>query len=140
MQNTTPILVPDGDTDGSRFTSTFLGFKTWIPSDHPHQGSPAETIVEAVRVGDLAKVASLVADTSYSPNDYLERALMAAVTADQLEIGRYLLDHGANMEKRVLHIMTGSYAAMNNSLPFLKLFVERGWDVNSVELGRTALL
>lgn len=44
------------------------------------------------------------------------------------------------IEKPVLCIGTGSYAAMEKSLPFLKLFVERGWDVNYIELGRTALL
>ena len=150
MQNTTPVPVPDGDlqrsADGSRiyvfpgFTTTDPGFKTWIPSDHRPWRSPAETIEEAVRAGDLAKVTSLVADASYSPDEYLERALIAAVKEDQLEIGRYLLDHGAVMEKPVLHTMPGRYASMEKSLPFFKLFVERGWDVNSVERGRTALL
>ncbi|OBT59855.1 hypothetical protein VE03_10631, partial [Pseudogymnoascus sp. 23342-1-I1] len=139
MQNTTPIPVPDGNTGSSGFTSTFSGFKTWTPRDDPPWRNPAETIIEAVRAGDLAKVTSLVADESYSPDEYLERALIAAVKEDQLEIGRYLLDHGAMIEKPVLRIRTGSYAVMEKSLPFFKLFVERGWDVNYVELGRTAL-
>ena len=126
MQNTTPVPVPDGDlqrsADGSRiyvfpgFTTTDPGFKTWIPSDHPWR-SPSEAIEEAVRAGDLAKVTSLVADASYSPDEYLERALIAAVMADELEIGRYLLDHGALMDKPVLHIMPGSYASKEESLP-----------------------
>lgn len=119
------------------------GFKEYNPSDHPPWGSPAETIVEAIGAGDLAKVSSLVADASYSPAGYLEIALTAAVRADQLEIGRYLLDHGARMDKPahpLIRVLTGSSAATNTSLPFLKLFVERGWDVNFINVGRTALL
>ncbi|OBT66956.1 hypothetical protein VE03_04272 [Pseudogymnoascus sp. 23342-1-I1] len=131
MQNTPPMHVPDNNAQ--------LRFKEWVPSDHTPWVSPAETIECAVRAGDLAKVASLVADKSYSPDKYLERALIVAVRDGQLEIGRYLLDHGANMEKPVLHIMPGSYASMEKSLPFFKLFVERGWDVNSIGHSRTAL-
>lgn len=103
---------------------------------------PAETIVDAVRAGDLAKVASLVADTSYSPPNYLELALTAAVIADKLEIGRYLLDHGAKMDRPAnpaIRILPGSYAAKKKSLPFLKLFIEHGWDVNFTDHNRTAL-
>ncbi|OBT38970.1 hypothetical protein VE00_10818 [Pseudogymnoascus sp. WSF 3629] len=97
-------------------------FKTWIPSDHPLWGSPAETIVEAVRAGDLAKVASLVADASYSPADYLERALIAAVRADQLEIRRYLLDHGAEMDKpRAIYHLLGQINRIHLSLLPLSL-------------------
>jgi hypothetical protein len=130
MQSTTPIPVHPG-------------FKTWSPSDDPPRVNPAETIEEAVRAGDFAKVASLVADASYSPPDYLERALIAAVRAKQLEIGRYLLDHGAKMDKPVkplIHKMPGSYAARNESLPFLKLFIEYGWDINFTDVTGTALL
>lgn len=79
MQNTTPIPVPDGNTGGSGFTSTFSGFKTWTPSNGPPWRNLAETIIEALCAGDLAKVASLVADESYSPDEYLERTLIAAV-------------------------------------------------------------
>ncbi|OBT86429.1 hypothetical protein VE02_05308 [Pseudogymnoascus sp. 03VT05] len=132
MQNTTPVPVPDGDllirADGSRiyvyprFTCTSPDFKTCNPSDHPPRASPVDAILEAVRAGDLAKVTSLVADASYSPDEYLERALIAAVKEDQLEIGRYLLDHGAVMDKPVLRIMPGNYASRNKSLPFMKLF------------------
>ncbi|KFZ24376.1 hypothetical protein V502_01133 [Pseudogymnoascus sp. VKM F-4520 (FW-2644)] len=109
------------------------------PSGRTPWGSPAETIVEAVRAGDLAKVASLVADASYSPDDYLEKALITAVEADKLEIGTYLLDHGANMKQPVLHTKPGRYASIEKSLPFFKLFVKYGWDVNTIERGRTAL-
>jgi hypothetical protein len=144
MQNTTWIPVPDGglqmSADGSRTSLQHAGFREWNRSDHPPRGSPVDTILEAVRAGDLAQVTSLVADASYSPDEYLERALITAVTADQLEIGRYLLDHGAVMDKPVLHTMPGNYAAKKKSLPFVKLFVERGWDVNSAERGITALL
>lgn len=147
MQNTTLIPVPDDDpqiiADGSR-SSAFIteepGLKDWRPSGRTPWVNPAATIIGAVRAGDLTKVASLVADESYSPDEYLERALIAAVKEDQLEIGRYLLDHGAIMEKPVLHTMPGRYASIDKSLPFFKLFVERGWDVNSIERGRTALL
>ena len=148
MNNTTPIPVPDDDSQMSADGSGTHGFISeqlspqleLLPSGRTPRGSPAETIVEAVRAGDLAKVASLVADASYSPDDYLEKALIAAVKADKLEIGRYLLDHGAIMEKSVLHTKPGRYASIEKSLPFFKLFVERGWDVNTIERGRTALL
>lgn len=155
MQNTTttPAPKPDGDiqrdADGKRiyvhetFTTTMSGFKQYNPSDHPPWGSPAETIVEAIDAGDLAKVSSLVADASYSPAGYLEIALITAVKADQLEIGRYLLDHGARMDKPpnpLVRVVPGSYAATFKSLPFLKLFVERGWDFNYLSGSLTALL
>jgi hypothetical protein len=142
MQNSTPIPVPDSNTGRSGFTSTFSGFKTWTPSDDPPRISPAETIECAVRAGDLAKVASLVADATYSPPNYLEAALVTAVMADKLEIGRYLLDHGAKMDRPAnpaIRIVPGSYAASEVSLPFLKLFVEHGWDVNFTFINRTAL-
>lgn len=147
MQNTTPVPVPDGNlqrtADGSRiyvferFTTTDPGFKS---CEHPPWGRPAQSIVEAVRAGDLAKVTSLVADPSYSPADYLEIALIAAISAGQLEIGRYLLDHGAVMDKPAPRMIPGMRASSEKSLPFLKLFVERGWDVNFIECDRTALL
>ncbi|OBT78149.1 hypothetical protein VF21_02715 [Pseudogymnoascus sp. 05NY08] len=146
MDNTTPIPVPDGDPQMSADSSRTYAFvyehprpKELLPSGRIPRVNPAKTIVEAVVVGDLAQVSSLVADASYSPDAYLERALIAAVKEDQLEIGRYLLDHGAKMEKPVLHIMPGRYASIENSLPFFKLFVERGWDINYIQHGRTAL-
>ncbi|OBT66999.1 hypothetical protein VE03_04244 [Pseudogymnoascus sp. 23342-1-I1] len=149
MQNTTPMPVPNDDSqmsaDGTG-TFTFIteepSPKEWLPSGRTSWASPAETIVDAVRAGDLAKVASLVADASYSPVNYLELALTAAVIADKLEIGRYLLDHGAKMDrpaKPIIRILPGSYAASEQSLPFLKLFIEHGWDINFTDCNRTAL-
>lgn len=44
------------------------------------------------------------------------------------------------MGKSVLHTMPGRYAPIEKYLPFFELFVECGWDINSVERGRTALL
>lgn len=149
MQNTTPILVledhPQINTDGSRtfaFVTEHPGPRILIPSPSCRTPSPAETIERAVRAGDLAKVASLVADASYSPPNYLELALLAAVMADKLEIGRYLLDHGAKLDRPAnprIRILLGSYAASQESLPFLKLFIEHGWDVNFTSIQRTAL-
>jgi ankyrin repeat protein len=113
-----------------------------LPSGRTPWVSPAETIEGAVRASDLAKVASLVADPSYSPPNYLELALNAAVMTDKLEIGRYLLDHGAKMDrpaKPAIRILPGSYAAREQSLPFLKLFIEHGWDVNFTDGDNTAL-
>jgi hypothetical protein len=149
MQNTTPTPVPDDNPQMSADVSKISTFITkppdsqeWRPSNRAPRIRLAETIECAVRAGDLAKVASLVADATYSPPNYLEAALIAAVMADKLEIGRYLLDHGAKMDRPAnpaIRIVPGSYAASEESLPFLKLFVEHGWDVNFTFINRTAL-
>ena len=139
--NDDPQMSADGST-ASTFITEEPGPKEWRPSGRTPWVSPAETIECAVRAGDLAKVASLVADASYSPPNYLELALTAAVWADEVEIGRYLLDHGAKMDKPAnppIRILPGSYAASQRSLPFLKLFIEHGWDINFTHHNRTAL-
>lgn len=140
MPDDNPQTGADGSTSYV-FVSERPGPPGLLPSGRTPR--PAETIAGAVRAGDLAKVASLVADPSYSPPGYLEIALIEAIEKNRLDIGRYLLDHGAKMDQipsPTSRTIPSNYVAMQKSLPFLKLFVEYGWDVNTKVYGSTALL
>jgi hypothetical protein len=94
-------------------------------------------LMEASKSGDLERVISLVTEWPgrHWDREYLEFGLYAAFRANQLQVARYLLNCGGQLEDMVV-----SSAAHSRSLLAFELMVEYGWNVNApMRGGSTAL-
>lgn len=85
-------------------------------------------LASACRSGDVEEVKKLAArnDSGISLAGYLTYGLVATINADQIEVVRYLLDHGADPNDRGVTMM----AANARSLPIFEALLEKGWDIN----------
>jgi len=97
----------------------------------------AQTMLEAVKAGDLAQVKVLVEKDPgivNAKNSGGQTVLFAAVSFGRLEIAEYLISNGANVDERSnFHMTPLDVACVRNApLPIVRLLVEKGADVNFV--------
>src|SRR5262249_34359532 len=91
------------------------------------------SLTEAARVGDIARIKSLLAQGSNvnEPNALSETPLMVAARFSTVEALNVLLDAGADIQKRDHLGKTAlAYAATGGSAENVKLLLNRGANVN----------
>lgn len=101
------------------------------PSILPQTAGQLHILAKAVASGDLERVKVLVERPH--PTDtatYLTDGLFTAVNQDQPEIGRYLLNCGAVINRDVVAAVVGK-----KELRWFEMLTEREWDVNELVLG-----
>ncbi len=89
-------------------------------------------LASACRSGDFEKIKKLATrnDSGQSLTDYLTYGLVPAFSANQIGVVRYLLNHGADPNDRVVTIM----AARGCSLPIFEALLKKGWNINVLVL------
>jgi ankyrin repeat protein len=94
----------------------------------------ADMLFAAADSGDLTLVRSIIAENSYLINDRDEEGctpLEVAVKKDRLEVAKYLLDQGAEVNARNKH----GYSALHfvKSKAMAEVLVSKGAEVNMTE-------
>jgi hypothetical protein len=84
--------------------------------------------------GNLEKVAEFI-EGQNRPLDYLNHGFGPALRAGQMEVSRYLLNHGALIDGSVQR-----NAVDSNSVDILQLLLDYGWDVNDAVGGGEVVL
>lgn len=105
----------------------------------PNATNRNETALIASGAGHAETVSALIAGGADVNVRYGGTALMAAT---RLDITRYLLDHGADVNAKDSYGSTAlTGAALANHIERMKLLIDRGADVNAKDSnGRTALM
>ena len=101
-------------------------------------------ILIAAARGDLPLIRFLVeiaGSDVRAKNNSKTTTLMMAAGAGSLEVSRYLLDRGANVDAKTVHGLTAlMHAASSGNLDLAKLLVERGADTQVIDsFGNNAL-
>lgn len=97
------------------------------PNITPYAREGLQTFRAACATGNLKEVTHLAAsDHPPSRGYYLKEGLKAAMTQKQLEVVRYLLDQGTEID-----VSIALAAVISKSLAVFKILAEHGWDINT---------
>ena len=100
------ILNPIEGVPMKRIITSFAFFITFVSltfSCLAQESEATQSLIEAIRLGDLPRLQSLVAENVdlNAKDDSSNTALLYAINADRLDIVKLLLDNGANTNQKL---------------------------------------